>query len=272
MPWAITGLSNKLGRARSKNLGLSQIFKQVYNINVLSFSRFFLFGSRDVWFEVPLPFFLRNATEGLGWSRVITGMFLALFIIVYGQVQAYTPQLITKPLRQEPANSLVAAFWCFVLLICPLFLGSMMQASPYFHEHNVSAMEGILVSGIAAFCIIFAVNSSVHSYLIVKYADGDKVAMNIGFYYMANAMGRFAGTLASGALYSFLDPNSVLVGFTACFWVSAAMVLASGIIDLFIRDGQGGLKFGFITLVKPQPQAAAIEVNEINKEEDACNP
>lgn len=105
MPWAIVGLSNKLGRARSKNLGISQIFKQVYNINVLSFSRFFLFGSRDVWFEVPLPFFLRDSIEGLGWSRVITGMFLAIFIIVYGQVQAYTPQVITKPLRQEPENS-----------------------------------------------------------------------------------------------------------------------------------------------------------------------
>lgn len=129
--------------------------------------------------------------------------------------------------------------------------------TPFFHviqvNHNVEAMTGILVSGLGAFCIIFAINSSVHSYLIVKYADGDKVAMNIGFYYMANAMGRFAGTLASGALYSFLDPNSVLVGFTACFWVSAALVFASGVVDLFIRDGYGGLKFGPLTLVNPRP-------------------
>ncbi len=80
------GLSNKLGRARSKNLGLFQIFKQVYNVNVLSISRFFLFGSRDMWFEVPLPFFLRDSVQGLGWSRTLTGLFLALFIIVYGQV------------------------------------------------------------------------------------------------------------------------------------------------------------------------------------------
>ena len=84
---------------------------------------------------------------------------------------------------------------------------------------------------------------------------------------MANALGRFAGTLASGALYSFLDPNSVLVGFTACFWVSAAMVLVSGTIDLFIRDRQDGLKVGALTLVKPQTAAIAA-VNETANEEE----
>jgi hypothetical protein len=127
----------------------------------------------------------------------------------------------------------------------------MMQWSPYFVQHDLGAMQGVLIGGLSFFCIIFAINSSVHSYLIVKYADGDKVAMNVGFYYMANALGRFAGTLASGALYSFLNPNSVLVGFTACFWISAAMVLTSGAIDLFIRDGQSGLRLGpCLTLVR----------------------
>ncbi len=48
---------------------------------------YFLFGSRDLWFEVPLPFFLRDAVEGLGWSRPLTGLFLATWIIVYGQVR-----------------------------------------------------------------------------------------------------------------------------------------------------------------------------------------
>lgn len=140
-------------------------------------------------------------------------------------------------------------------------------------NHDVGAMQGILVSGLGAFCIIFAINSSVHSFLIVKYADGDKVAMNIGFYYMANALGRFAGTLASGALYSFLDPNSVLVGFTACFWVSAALVFASGVVDLFIKDGQGGLKLGAWTIVQAkeeaQPAANSLPNKDAKEEESA---
>ncbi|KAJ9530544.1 hypothetical protein QJQ45_012521 [Haematococcus lacustris] len=155
MPWAIVGLSNQLGRARSKNLGLLQIFKQCYNVNALSVSRYvtlgyFLFGARDMWFEVPLPFFLRDAVYGLGWTRPLTGLFLALWIIIYGQVSGGT---------------------------C---------------DEKAAA---VMITGLAAFCLVFAVNSSVHSYLIVKYADGDKVAMNIGFYYMANAMGRLTGEL-----------------------------------------------------------------------------
>ncbi|PNH09690.1 hypothetical protein TSOC_003673, partial [Tetrabaena socialis] len=104
MPWAAVGLSSQLGRARKENLTLARIFKQPYNINVLSVSRYFLFGSRDMWFEVPLPFFLRNVAYGLGWSRPLTGLFLAVWIIVYGQVQSWTPQLVLSPLKQAPAN------------------------------------------------------------------------------------------------------------------------------------------------------------------------
>lgn len=78
MPWAVVGLSNQLGRARKENVTLAKIFRQRYNVNVLSLARMFLFMSRDMWFEVPLPFFLRDVTYGLGWERVVVGAFLAV--------------------------------------------------------------------------------------------------------------------------------------------------------------------------------------------------
>ncbi|EFJ45585.1 hypothetical protein VOLCADRAFT_105876 [Volvox carteri f. nagariensis] len=222
MPWAAVGLTSQLGRARKENLTLARIFKQPYNINVLSVSRFFLFGSRDMWFEVPLPFFLRNGMYGLGWSRPLTGLFLAVWIIVYGQVQSWTPQMVLSPLKQTPANKYVAVLWNVLLVATPLFMGLMLQLSGLFQSHNVGAMTGVMVGGLGAFCLVFAVNSSIHSYLIVRYAQGDKVAMNVGFYYCANAMGRLTGTLVSGALYSYAGEN-VVQGFAACFWASSSV-------------------------------------------------
>ena len=68
----------------------------------------------------------------------------------------------------------------------------------------------LLIAGLYIFGFIFALNSSVHSYLILEYADNDKAAMNIGFYYMANAMGRLIGTLLSGLLYQFFGSQDAL--------------------------------------------------------------
>ncbi|KAG2429769.1 hypothetical protein HXX76_010553 [Chlamydomonas incerta] len=257
MPWAVLGLSEQLGRARKENLTLSKIFKQPYNINVLSVSRYFLFGSRDMWFEVPLPFFLRDAVYGLGWSRPLTGLFLAVWIIVYGQVQSWTPQLVLQPLRQSPANKYVAVLWNLLLVLTPLFMGLMLQATPIFTSHDLGGMTGVMVGGLGAFCLLFAVNSSIHSYLIVRYAQGDKVAMNVGFYYCANAMGRLTGTLVSGALYSYAG-DTVIQGFAACFWASVGFALLSALVEMFVHDNSGGLLCGpCFTIVKPPPDAAA---------------
>lgn len=123
MPWAILGLSNQLGRARKENVHFSALFKNSHNVTVLSASRIFLFGARDLWFEVPLPFFLRSAASGIGWSRAATGAFLAVFIIVYGQAQSWTPQLALNPLRQSPPTKWVAAWWCAVLAVPTAVLG-----------------------------------------------------------------------------------------------------------------------------------------------------
>ncbi|GFR40340.1 hypothetical protein Agub_g882, partial [Astrephomene gubernaculifera] len=251
MPWAALGLTSQLGRARKENLTLGQIFRQPYNINVLSVSRYFLFGSRDMWFEVPLPFFLRNATYGLGWSRPLTGLFLAVWIIVYGQFQSWTPQLVLTPLRQMPANKYVAVAWNAALVATPLFMGLMLQASDLFRSHHLGGMTGIMIGGLGAFCLVFAVNSSIHSYLIVRYAQGDKVAMNVGFYYCANALGRLTGTLVSGALYSYAGDN-VVQGFAACFWASVGFAALSAAVELFLADNSGGLRCGgCLTLVAP---------------------
>lgn len=70
-------------------------------------------------------------------------------------------------------------------------------------------------------------NSAVHSYLILASTDNDKVAMNVGFYYMANAGGRLLGTVLSGLLFQW----SGLVG---CLWASVAFVLAAGLLSWWL--------------------------------------
>lgn len=102
-------------------------------------------GCRDSWFEVPLPFFLRNAEVGLNWSRPLTGTFLGVFIIVYGQIQSWCPQLVLGPLRQAPANKYVAVLWAGILLFVPLGLGPTILTSSPFQEHDTGAMSAIMI-------------------------------------------------------------------------------------------------------------------------------
>jgi hypothetical protein len=100
---------------------------------------------RDAWFEVPLPFFLRDAAVGLGWSRTFTGLFLALFIIVYGQFQSWSPQLVLGPLQQAPANKYVALLWAGILLLIPSALGPTILTADAFSNRDVNAMTAIMV-------------------------------------------------------------------------------------------------------------------------------
>ena len=118
---------------------------------------------RDAWFEVPLPFFLRDNDIGLGWSRSITGLFLAVFIIVYGQVQSWSPQLILGPLRQAPANKNVALLWAALLAVLPTVLGPVILTADVFQEHHVDGMTAILVVR-ASYCMwrpAYAINMCV---------------------------------------------------------------------------------------------------------------
>jgi hypothetical protein len=150
---------------------------------------------------------------------------------------------VIHPLRQSPPNKYVAALWAALLVPITFGIGLALTIAPAFIERDTGAMLGLLVGGIVAFALVFAVNSSVHSYLVVRYANGDKVATDVGFYYMANACGRLIGTLASGALYSYAAPNPTL-GFAACMWASTVFCVLSGAIVALCRDDVGGLACG----------------------------
>ena len=203
-----------LGRP-DKKAKFSQMFSNSRAVNILAAARIFLFASRDVWFVVGLPVFLRTQ---LDWSFWQVGTFLAVWVIGYGIVQASAPRLIRARSGGEPTGR-TATVLAFVLAAFPAAIAIALAA-------DIDPTAAI-VGGLIAFGVIFALNSAVHSYLILAYAEGDKVAMNVGFYYMANAGGRLAGTVLSGALYQWQ-------GLEACLWASAACVLAAGVLSLLL--------------------------------------
>ncbi|MBA2644512.1 MAG: organoarsenical effux MFS transporter ArsJ [Solirubrobacterales bacterium] len=202
-----------LGRPDAK-AKFAQMFSNRREINVLAGARIFLFASRDVWFVVGAPVFLR--TE-LGWTFWQVGTFLAVWVIGYGAVQALAPRLLRSRSgdRADP-DGRTATVLAFVLAAFPVAIVTALLAGL---DPTI-----VLVGGLIAFGAAFALNSAVHSFLILAYADGDKVAMNVGFYYMANAAGRLGGTVLSGALYQWY-------GLQACLWASAVFVLAAGVLS-----------------------------------------
>ncbi len=191
----------------------AQMFSNSRAINVLAGARIFLFASRDVWFVVGVPVFLR--TE-LGWTFWQVGTFLAAWVIGYGIVQASAPRFVRDP------DGATATWLAFVLAAFPAGIAVALMADL---DPTV-----VLVGGLIVFGFVFAANSAVHSFLMLAYADGDKVAMNVGFYYMANAGGRLAGTVLSGALYQWQ-------GLEACLWASVAFVLAAGLLSRSLPSG-----------------------------------
>ena len=209
----LVAIRGQLGRPDAK-ARFRHMFSNNRAVNLLAAARIFLFASRDVWFVVGLPVFLRSV---LGWSFWEVGAFMAIWVIGYGIVQAFAPQLLRRT-GGEPTG-FTAAWLAFVLALLPA--GIAIALALDFDPATV------LVVGLIVFGAVFALNSAVHSFLILHYADGDKVAMNVGFYYMANACGRLAGTILSGLLYQWQ-------GLEACLWASAAMVLAAGVISLLL--------------------------------------
>ena len=208
----VTLLPSGVGKMKSKPR-FSQIFSKVPAINWLSAARMFLFCSRDVWFVVALPVFLY---EKLGWSFTLVGSFLAIWVIGYGIVQASAPRLIKCSHHSSGPGGDTARMAAFVLMFFPAAIAIGLQ-------QGLPANEVVII-GLILFGIVFAINSAVHSYLILAYSDNDKVAMNVGFYYMANAGGRLAGTVLSGWVYQ-------TQGLEGCLWVSSAFVLAAALIS-----------------------------------------
>ena len=307
MPWAILGLDKNLGTAKKKNAAWHEVFKlDNHNLNWLSFARLFLFASRDFWFEVPLPFFLRSPSceglgetictvdddcnrgavcneidgfcqnlnsgggcGGLGVERVIVGAFLGGYIILYGQVQSWTPQLVTGPLGQTPPNKLTEILWGLINCIPTLVMWIVMTWSPTFEEYDLETMTIWIIVVIVTFAIIFAINSSIHSFLVVNYASKDKVAVSVGFYYMSNALGRLVGTLGSGVLYTYIGEDfgdaagtDAAAGLAACFLAGTISSLLAALITCKIDDGKAGLKCGCVTLVPPAQQEETPDEDE----------
>jgi len=209
-------LPSGLGKSKSK-AKFSQVFSKTPAINWLSAARFFLFGSRDVWFVVALPVYLYSVFE---WSFMQVGGFLALWIIGYGMVQASAPKLIRHSHRNRGPDGATAKRWAFILAVFPAGIAMGLYAG--------TAPELVVVIGLIAFGIVFAINSAVHSYLIVAWSEHDKVSMNVGFYYMANAGGRLAGTVLSGWVYQ-------TQGLIGCLILSSLFVIAAGLLSLRLR-------------------------------------
>ena len=208
----VVSLPPDMGKAKGKTK-FNSILSKTREINVLSAARFFLFAARDVWFVVGVPVYL---SQQLGWGFAEVGGFLALWVIGYGAIQAIAPALIRRWTGGHAPQGRAALVLAVLLALTSavMAVGIVSGASP----------AVMLISGLGAFGVMFAVNSSVHSYLILAYSDGDKVALNVGFYYMANAGGRLIGTLLSGVLYQ-------LGGIAGCLWGTAAFAGVTALIS-----------------------------------------
>lgn len=214
-------LPSQLGKAKSSKT-IRELFGKSRGVNLLAAARIFMFGARDVWFVVGLPVFL----YAFGWTFLQVGAFLAAWTIAYGGVQAIAPSLVSRSSdglsREVPA----ARIWAAVLAAVPIALAIIMNSA------DVGRPDIVLVVGLALFGLPFAVNSSLHSYLILAYAGSEKAAEDVGFYYAANAVGRLLGITLSGVLYQ-------IAGITGCLIGSAVMLLLCSLITFLLPHNAG---------------------------------
>ncbi|MFP2769885.1 organoarsenical effux MFS transporter ArsJ [Oceanisphaera sp. KMM 10153] len=210
-------LKQEMGKAKHKPK-FRDILSKSPAINILSAARMCLFGARDVWFVVALPVFL---SQTLGWNHGQTGGFMALWVIGYGLVQALAPHITGKASGRVP-DGRAATVWAWLLTLLPgaMALGLMAGWDP----------TVVLIGGLLLFGAVFAVNSSLHSYLIVSYAGRDGVSLDVGFYYMSNAMGRLLGTVLSGWVFQWAGQGGA--GMQACLWVSMTFLLLTSLISI----------------------------------------
>jgi len=209
-------LKSDLGKAKNKPK-FKQIFSKSRSINILSAARMFLFGARDVWFVVALPVYLGSV---FGWDHLWVGGFLAIWVIAYGIVQGFAPKITGKAQGKAPDGS-TALLWVALLTIVTGIIAYCVQIT--------WQPELVIIGGLLIFGAVFAINSSLHSYLIVSYAKGDGVSLDVGFYYMANAMGRLIGTILSGWVFQ-------MAGLAACLWVSFLFLLLTTLISLYLPN------------------------------------
>ncbi len=205
-------LDSNMGKAKSKPK-FTQMFSKSDSINRLSAARMFLFGARDVWFVVALPIYLGSV---FGWDHFLVGGFLAAWVMAYGVIQSFAPKITGRAEGKVP-DGRSALYWVSILALVTGVIAYLMQSG--------WQPEWVITIGLLVFGAIFAINSSLHSYLIVSYAKGDGVSLDVGFYYMANAMGRLIGTILSGWVFQ-------VAGLVACLWVSFAFLLITAFISM----------------------------------------
>ncbi len=215
----VVALPSGMGKAKTK-VKFTRLFSKSPAINWLSAARLFLFSARDVWFVVGLPVFLAST---LGWSFWQVGGFSAAWFVGYGMVQAIVPEILRHAGSREGVNGTTARFWASILVVIPLGIAAAL--------HLQTSPAPVLMIGLAIFMIAFAINSAVHSYLILAYSEVDDVAVNVGFYYMANAGGRLLGTLLSGLIFEFY-------GFVGCLLASGVLVLMAALLSVALPDGR----------------------------------
>ena len=202
-------LRQDIGRSK-KPQPFAAVFSKSSAINRLSIARFFLFGARDIWFVVALPIYL---DEELGWSFEGIGAFLAAWVIGYGIVQSAAPKVLAGSAAQDVGSARRLAL---ALAGVSVVIAAMLSADLW--------AEVAIVGGLIVFGAVFALNSSIHSYLILAYSNDEDVAMDVGFYYSANAAGRLVGTLLSGVVY-------LLGGLAAALWTSAGFLVATWLLS-----------------------------------------
>ena len=213
--FVLTALPGSIGQAKSKP-PFKGILSNSSGINRLSLARMALFASRDVWFVVSVPIFLASV---LGWSFTQIGGFLALWVIGYGGVQGFAPVLLRRLTRDHSPGPVIASTLALILagVTALIPLGLRFGASPSL----------TMLGGLGLFGVAFALNSAVHSYLVLAYSEADRVSLSVGFYYMANAAGRLMGTLLSGVLYQ-------MAGVTASLWGAVMLATIAGVVAMFL--------------------------------------
>ncbi|MCL1038425.1 organoarsenical effux MFS transporter ArsJ [Shewanella submarina] len=226
---SVIKLKSELGKAKNKPK-FSEIFSKSRSVNILSAARLFLFASRDIWFVVALPVYLAAT---FNWNHWQVGSFLALWVIGYGGVQSIAPRItggnnkaiasMSADKSRHAPDGKTALLWVSLLAGIPALIAMALNAG--------IAPEVLLVGGLLLFGGVFAVNSSLHSYLIVSYAGEDGVSLDVGFYYMANAIGRLAGTILSGWVFQQW-------GLSACLWISSIMLSITAVISIWLPRGE----------------------------------
>jgi predicted MFS family arabinose efflux permease len=213
--FVLSALPGAIGQAKAKQ-AFKGILSNSTGINRLSLARMALFAARDVWFVVSVPIFLDSV---LHWSFTQIGAFLALWVIGYGAVQGVSPVLLARATHgKAPGPAMAGSLGLGLAAVTALIpIGLSMSAPP----------GATMLGGLALFGIVFALNSSVHSYLVLAYSEADRVSLSVGFYYMANAAGRLIGTLLSGVLYQ-------QAGVAASLWGAVALAAFAGVAALFL--------------------------------------